>query len=182
MAIPGRHLRETYRRPRLVSRGPLPDLADHALRRVLTGHTGYVMAVAVAPDGSWLGSGGWDGTVKIWDVETGRVRASLSGHASRDRIHRVAAVAVAPDGSWLASGGSDGTVRIWDMDTGRVRATLSGHARRGRISQVTTMAVAPDGSWLASGGSDGTVRIWDMDTGRVGPHCPATPGEVASAR
>ena len=51
-------LRDTCRRPRLVNRWPLPDLADPALRRVLTGHTGPVSAVAVAPDGSWLATGG----------------------------------------------------------------------------------------------------------------------------
>ena len=68
---------DTCRRPRLVNRWPLPDLADPALRRVLTGNTGRVTAVAVAPDGSWLASGSDDGTVRIWDVATGRERAVL---------------------------------------------------------------------------------------------------------
>ena len=81
---------------------------------ILTGHTGEVEAVAVAPDGSWLASGGGDGTVRIWDVATGQERAVLTGHTGG-----VMAVAVAPDGSWLASGGGDGTVRIWDVATGQ---------------------------------------------------------------
>ena len=33
-----------------------------------------VMAVAVAPDGSWLASSGADGEVRIWDVTTGRAQ------------------------------------------------------------------------------------------------------------
>ena len=49
-------LRDLWRRPRLVNRWPLPDLADPALRRVLSSHDGSVRAVAVAPDGSWLAS------------------------------------------------------------------------------------------------------------------------------
>ena len=113
-------------------------------------------AVAVAPDGSWLASGGDDRTVRIWDAATGQERATLTGHAGR-----VAAVAVAPDGSWLATAGGDGTVRIWDAATGQERAVLTSHAER-----CAAVAVAPDGSWLASAGWDGTVRIWDAATGR----------------
>jgi len=75
--------------------------------------------LVVAPDGSWLASGGRDGTVRLWDVATGQVRVSLSGHAGQ-----VTAVAVAPDGSWLATGGEDGTVRIWDTATGQALALM----------------------------------------------------------
>ena len=148
-------LRESWRRPRLVGRWPLPDLPDPALRRVLTGHDGTVNAVAVAPDGSWLATGGSDGTVRIWDVATGQERAVLSSHRGR-----VYTVAVAPDGSWLAAGGSrDKRVRIWDVATGEVRAALTSH-------EVNVVAVAPDGSWLATGGLDHRVRIWDVASGK----------------
>lgn len=95
-------LRPIGPRPRLVNRWPLPDLPDSALRRVLTGHTSSVGAVAVAPYGSWLASGDGDGTVRIWEVATGQARATLKGHTLG-----LTAVAVAPDGSWLASGGGD---------------------------------------------------------------------------
>ena len=133
--------RNLYHRLRLVNRWPPPDLPSSVLRRVLAGHTGRVVAVAVAPDGSWLASGGWDKTVRIWDVATGQERATLTGHTGI-----VIAVAVAPDGSWLASGGWDKTVRIWDVATGQERATLTGHTGR-----VEVLAVAPDGTWLATG-------------------------------
>ena len=149
-------LRDICRRPRLVNRWPLPDLADPALRRVLTCHAS-AWAVVVAPDGNWLASGSGDGTVQIWDVATGQERATITAHTGT-----VAAVAVAPDGSWLATGGTDGKVRIWEVATGQERATMT----RRKSLGVEAVTVAPDGSWLATGGRDGTVRIWDVATGQ----------------
>jgi WD40 repeat protein len=113
-------------------------------------------SVVVAPDGTWLATGSWDGTVRIWDVATGKRRAKLVGHGNG-----VAALVVAPDGTWLAAGGA-GPTRIWDTATWEQRATLTGHAEH-----VETMAVSPDGNWLASASRDRTVRIWDPATGCV---------------
>ncbi|MEV0724315.1 NB-ARC domain-containing protein [Micromonospora purpureochromogenes] len=139
--------------PKLVSTWPLPDLPYPALRRTLAGHTGWVNAVAIARDGTWLASAGSDG-VRIWDPVTGEHRGYLAGH-----IGPVRAVAIALDGTWLASAGSDG-VRIWDPGTGEQRRELAGHT-----DWVNAVAIAPDGTWLASAGSDGSVRIWDPVTG-----------------
>ena len=130
---------------------PPPDLPSDALIRVLTGHDGPVRAVAIAPKGTWLATGGIDGTVRIW-AEDGTPRATLTDHN-----RRVYAVAIAPDGTWLATGAGDGTVRIWAAD-GTPRATLTGHD-----GTVNAVAIAPDGTWLATGGEDGTVRIWAED-------------------
>ena len=147
-------LRDLWHRPRLVNSWLPPDLPDSALWRVLTGHTGPVTAVAIAPDGSWLATTSSDGTLRIWDAATGQPRATLTGHENP-----VTAVAIAPDGSWLATTSSDGTLRIWDAATGQPRATLTGHE-----NPVTAVAIAPDGSWLATGSDYGTVQIWDAAT------------------
>ena len=56
----------------------LVDTATAKLQRVLKGHTYLIMALAFTPDGSRLVSGGWDGTVRVWDVQTGRELQTLS--------------------------------------------------------------------------------------------------------
>jgi len=153
-------LRDALPRPRLVNRWPLPDLPDSALLRVLPGHGSSVDAIAVARDSSWLATCDVAGTVRIWDVATGRARSTLAGHGGR----RVTALEIAPDNSWLATGSTDGTARIWDASTGQEQIVLDGH--HGWVSSVV---IAPDGSWLATSdesGIGGKIRIWDAATGR----------------
>ena len=45
-----------------------------------TGHTGAVNSLSQAVENE-LVTGSWDGTAKIWDVETGQCKSTLEGHA-----------------------------------------------------------------------------------------------------
>ena len=76
--------------------------------------------MAFSPDGTVLATGSHDLTIKLWDVATGRERATLRGHTGN-----VYTVAFSPDGSLLASGSLDGTVRIWDMARAPVREAVA---------------------------------------------------------
>ena len=68
-----------------------------------------------------LASAGGDGTVRIWDPQTGDQRAVLEGH--KGEVNGVCAVTV-EGRELLASAGGDGTVRIWNPQTGEQRTIL----------------------------------------------------------
>ncbi|MBI2900872.1 MAG: WD40 repeat domain-containing protein [Planctomycetes bacterium] len=76
----------------------------------LSGHDGLVYSVAFRADGKRIASASKDRTVKVWDVDTGKLLRTLSGHTDR-----VLSLAWSPDGHSLASGGMDKTVRIWSL-------------------------------------------------------------------
>jgi WD40 repeat protein len=63
-----------------------------------------------------------DRTVKVWELESGRLLRSLEGHTGG-----VNAVAVSPDGRFIVSGSDDRTVKVWELESGRLLRSLEGH-------------------------------------------------------
>src|SRR2546421_2060307 len=111
-------------------------------------HTDIVMSLAFSPDERRLASGSFDGSVKLWDVES---RALLwSGRHPKSTL----CLALAPDGQLLASGGADGTVRCWEAQLGTPVQELP------HPGAVFALAWSPDGRLLASGDTLGTIRLW----------------------
>src|SRR5215813_3565113 len=90
--------------------------------RILAGHRYSVQHLAFAPDGHTLATGAGlahnAGEVKLWDLATGRERATLAGHAAS-----VEGVAFASDGQQLATASWDQTIQLWDLATGQHRTT-----------------------------------------------------------
>ena len=125
-------------------------------------HDGGVYAVAV---GEWQGrpvvvSGGYDRTVRVWDLESGEpVLSPLSGH--KGGVHAVA-VGERRGRPVIVSGG-DRTVRVWDLESGEpVLGPLTGHD--GAVSAVA-VGERRGRPVIVSGGGDRRVRVWDLESG-----------------
>ncbi|KAK3672255.1 pre-mRNA-splicing factor prp46 [Recurvomyces mirabilis] len=142
--------------------GPIPQrntpssslVRRDTLFRVISGHLGWVRALAMEPGNQWFASGAGDRTIKIWDLATGTLKLTLTGH-----ISTVRGLAVSPRHPYLFSCGEDKMVKCWDLETNKVIRHYHGH-----LSGVYTLALHPTLDVLCTGGRDGVVRVWDMRT------------------
>ena len=113
-------------------------------------------ALAFAPGGDRLASGGMDHSVRIRDVAVLRESRRFSfgeGNPSRFALRP-------PSGDLVVSGTFEGQLQFWDVAGGRPLVSVAAHD--GAVSDVAFNPAVP--SMLASAGLDGKVRFWNSDT------------------
>ena len=119
------------------------------------GRAGFVSALAFSPDGKKLVAASRDdGTVRVWDAQTGQPLLTLKGHTGL--VH---GVAFSPDGRRLASASSDQTVRVWDAAMGQEVLLIKLDS-----FPVGRVCFSPDGKRLAVS-VEQAVKVWDAATG-----------------
>lgn len=119
---------------------------------ILTCHTDRIFTLAITPDGLYAASGSSDNTIKIWNLRSNQLEATLQGH-TRPLI----CLRTVPNSTILLSSSHDRTIRIWDILTHTNLGVLRGHE-----DSVSALAVSRDGSIIVSGGYDGMLRIWNL--------------------
>jgi WD40 repeat protein len=88
----------------------------------LLGHTGGINGIAFSPNGQRLISGDYNGGLRLWDVQTGKLVWSVVVPANApdgDLGVALRAVAFSPDGNFIACGGSPGNPHLFDAKSGK---------------------------------------------------------------
>jgi WD40 repeat protein len=126
---------------------------------------GVETIAALSPDGKKIASGSWDGAVKLWNVDTGKVIKTWKGHTDMN------SVSWSPDGERVVSGSQDGTFRVWDVESGKsILGPIKPEAGED-VLDVQAVCYSPDidAKMIATGGNsyDRGLQIWNADSGEL---------------
>ena len=124
----------------------------------LAGHEDWVMSVAFSSDGQRIVSSSRDGTLRLWNAQTGASIGQPFAAGDRDGVY---SVALSPNGQRIVSGSNDGTLRLWNAPTG----APIGQPLAGDGNVIGLVAFSPDGQRIVSGSNDNTLRLWNAQTG-----------------
>ncbi|CAG8562427.1 22829_t:CDS:10, partial [Racocetra persica] len=128
-------------------------------RRTFAGedkHTKAISGIASDALNRIVISSSLDGTVKIWDFNTAKVKSTIEIESpiSVLRFHT--------ENDLLAIVSDDLCIRVIDVETNKVIREFWGHKNR-----ITDLTFSPDGRWIVSTSLDATIRTWDLPTGHL---------------
>ena len=121
-----------------------------------SGHTGNVRDVCFTQDGTLVVSGGADGTIRTWSMDSGSELRTIKAHTAL-----ITSVAISSDESFMISSAGNERIKVWAAPFDTECRVFKGHTEG-----VVATAITEDEKYAASAGNDKTVRIWELETGK----------------
>ncbi|KAJ3025061.1 hypothetical protein HK097_006761, partial [Rhizophlyctis rosea] len=113
---------------------------------------GDVYSVKFHPAERHIVTGGYDKTVRLYDIERGKIVQTFTGHALS-----VTKAIFSPLGNLVVTGSKDSGIKFWDILSGLCIKTLSLH-----LGEVTCVDMSSNGTLLLSSSKDNSNRLWDI--------------------
>ncbi len=108
--------------------------------------------VAIHPSQNIFVTGGGDGRLRIWDMQTASLKQVIDSKSKK-----MISMKITPDGKTVIT--TDGTeIKIFEIESAKLKRSIN-------VDNVNTIAVSSDGNELAAGSDDQTIRIWNLKTG-----------------
>ncbi|MBF0518657.1 MAG: protein kinase [Nitrospirae bacterium] len=123
--------------------------------KVFDGHSKKITEMILSNDSRFLLSGSADGSIILWDINTGECSKTFEGHNGS-----VTSVSISQDSRLALSGGSDHTIKLWDTATGKFVKSLHAHTQ-----DVLSVTLSKDNSFVLSGSKDKTIKLSDTNDG-----------------
>lgn len=162
---------------KLPSQEPLPSDARKPDQLLRVGHAQPVQALAFSPDGKWLASGGYDKSIIVWNLSSGREEFHLGGlpvplAAGSHSLNKqaISGLAFNPDGTRLVSVEVSGAVKMWNLQTRKLIFTI----RPPRVHYYgQSITYSADGKSLlvpaetrAKNATETAIGFYDTETGK----------------
>ena len=145
------------------------NIRDATTLRPIRHWRGGGAPAALSPDGRTLAFGGRDGSVRIVDLRTGKLRVAVGRHDAP-----VTALRFVPNSRALVSAATDGRLIVWDVKRGTRTETLENPT-----GGVSGLAIASDGRTAYTAGQSGSVIAWDLaGTRRLGRSFRVPPRKI----
>ncbi len=145
------------------------DVSNKKLLYRVGHHKGEIESVGIDPNGRYCVTGGQDGKVFVWALQTGLLVFAMPHHADF-----VTSIAFSPNGQWIATGSYDRAINVMNPSTMKQHVKLLGH------SSVIVSMLFLSGLRLLSAERDGGLVIWDLHHGKIYKRLPKLGDEIIS--
>lgn len=128
------------------------------LQQLFPNHKDLCSAVRFLGDDQ-LVTGSYDGTVKIWDIKSGKMLRSFAGH--KGKVTSIA-VHLSGYGRFLLTGGEDKLIKRWDLNSMEPIVKLAPQE-----SSILDVNISPDGNLLLQACGNQIARLLETKTGKA---------------
>lgn len=114
-------------------------------------------AIAISPNSDFIVAGYFDGSIKVYDIETGKTLQTIAGS-----FDCISAILIFPNSKIIATGDFNGVIHIWEIATKKLLQTFADHCNRFLHTKIIDIKLSSDQTKIIASSCNNTVKIWGI--------------------